>query len=63
MLDMNLVLPEDAPVYLEFLSTPIGEFQNGYKRWQDRLGKIDYANRRVQLGSNPLYAPFLKNLH
>jgi len=61
MLDMNLTLPEDAPIYLEFVSTPLGEFKKGYEQWQNRLGKIDYASRRVQLKTNPLYAPFLKD--
>ena len=61
MLDMNLALPEDAPIYLEFLQTPVGCFQIGFKRWQEMLQQINYASRRVQLISNPLYSPFLKS--
>jgi hypothetical protein len=60
-LDMNLVLPEDAPIYLKFISTPFGEFKKGYDQLQNRLGQIDFATRRVQLKTNPLYAPFLKD--
>lgn len=61
ILDMNLIFPEDAPIHLEFISTSVGEFKAGYERWQNKLGKIDYASRRIQLKTNPLYAPFLKD--
>jgi len=60
MLDMNLVLPEDMPIYLEFLSTTRGEFEIGYRCWQSKLDAIDYESRRTQLKADPLYAPFLK---
>jgi len=59
-LDMNLALPEDSPIYLEFLSTPPGEFDAGYARFQDRLTAIDYESRRSQLRNVPLYSRFLQ---
>jgi hypothetical protein len=61
MLDMNLALPEDAPIYLDFLSTPAGQFQAGYTRYKHALDQIDYASRRMSLRNVPLYAPFLQN--
>jgi hypothetical protein len=61
MLDMNLALPEDAPIYLQFLATPVGEFQNGYRRYKQALDRIDYDNRRTSLRDIPPYAPFLQN--
>jgi hypothetical protein len=59
MLDMNLVLPEDAPIYLEFLDTPIGGFAAGYAKLQGRVDAIDYEKRRVRLRDVEPYAPFL----
>jgi hypothetical protein len=61
MLDMNLALPEDAPIYLDFLSTPVGQFQVGYARYKQALERIDYSTRRTSLRSVPPYAPFLQN--
>jgi hypothetical protein len=61
MLDMNLSLPEDAAIYLDFLSTPAGQFQAGYERYKAALDKIDSAARRTTLKNVPLYAPYLRN--
>jgi len=61
MLDMNLSLPEDAPVFLEFLSTPAGQFQVGYTKYRQALDQIDYPSRRASLRDVPFYAPFLQN--
>ena len=61
MLDMNLALPEDAPIYLDFLSTPTGQFQAGYARYKQALDQIDYTSRRTSLRNIALYAPFLQN--
>jgi hypothetical protein len=61
MLDMNLVLPEDAPIHLEFLCTPSGQFQAGYAKYKQALERIDYPSRRAALRNAPLYAPFLQN--
>ncbi len=60
MLGMNLVLPEDTPIYLEFLATPKGHFANGYAAYQKRLEGINYETRKEKLRDDPLYAPFLK---
>ena|ERR1041384_2329586 len=60
MVDMNLVLPEDVPMYLEFLSTPAGQFQTGYARLQQRLAKIDFERRRKQLRDVQPYARILQ---
>src|SRR4051794_29665852 len=61
MLDMNLALPQDAPIYLDFLSTPAGQFQAGYARYNQALDRIDYTSRRTSLRNVALYAPFLRN--
>jgi hypothetical protein len=61
MLDMNLALPEDAPIYLQFLSTPAGEFAPGYAEFSRKLDAIDYDRRRVELRGIMPYAPFLQN--
>jgi len=60
MLDANLALPEDAPIYLEFLATPPGQFDAGYAKFQQQIGAIDYNRRRADLKDQPLYAPFLR---
>jgi hypothetical protein len=58
MLDMNLMLPDDIPFYLEFLGTLEGQFYEGYRKWQDALNRIDYGARKEALRANPLHAPF-----
>ena len=60
MLNINLMLPEDIPHYLEFLHTPTGHFSEGYSKWQDALTQIDYHARKEFLRMTPLYAPFCK---
>ncbi|WP_127718448.1 hypothetical protein [Halobacteriovorax sp. HLS] len=57
-LDMDLVLKEDIPKMLEFLKTPLGEFDRGYKVWTAYLDQINYTNRQKQLRGNPLYSKF-----
>jgi hypothetical protein len=61
MLDMNLALPEDAPVYLAFLATPSGQFQSGYAEYQRALSAVDLVSRRKKLRGVPLYERFLQN--
>jgi hypothetical protein len=57
-LDMNLMLPEDIPIHLEFLGTPPGEFDRGHERWRFAMAGIDFKTRARQLRNNPLYRPF-----
>ncbi|NQD38710.1 hypothetical protein HPT27_16930 [Permianibacter sp. IMCC34836] len=59
-LDMNLVIQEDIPAMLDFLSTPRGQFSTGYERW-DRITKnIDYKKRMMQLREIEPYSPICK---
>jgi hypothetical protein len=58
---MNLALPEDAPIYLDFLSTPVGQFQIGHTRYKQALDRINYDSRRTSLRNTLPYAPFLQN--
>ena len=60
MLHMNLALPEDAPIYLQFLATPSRQFQAGYTKYRQALEAIDYPSRRTSLRDMPFYAPFLQ---
>lgn len=60
MLDMNLILPEDIPIYLRFLNTPMGRFAEGYSEFQDALERIDYTARQKALATIPIYARFCR---
>jgi hypothetical protein len=59
-LGMNLVIKEDIPIYIEFLKTPVGEFEQGYSKWRDELSEIDIENRMKLLKKNPIYTDFCK---
>jgi len=59
IVNMNLNIPEDAEIFLAFLSTPSGQFESGYALLQRWLNSIDYDLRRKTLRDKPLYAPFL----
>lgn len=62
MVNVNLNIPEDAEIFLAFLSTPLGQFESGYALLQRRLDSIDYDLRRKTLRDNPLYAPFISTI-
>jgi len=57
-LDMNLVIVDDVPIYLEFLECAPNQFERGYRRFRDALHQIDIEARQRELRTNPLYAPF-----
>lgn len=59
-LDMNFVLVEDVPIHLDFLATPIGAFDEGYRQWRRALDAIDYSSRHQRLRDDPIYAQFCK---
>jgi hypothetical protein len=61
MLDMNLALPEDVPIYLEFLSSPVGQFKTGHAKFQRQLDEIDYVSRRERLRHVFPYSSFLES--
>ncbi len=58
MLDMNLVTAADVPIYLEFLSTPPGQFADGYRRFVEAMDRIDREERRRSLSQTPPYTPY-----
>ncbi|HEV3145796.1 MAG TPA: hypothetical protein VGZ47_18045 [Gemmataceae bacterium] len=60
LLDMNLMVAEDIPIYLEFLETPAGQFEQGCKKFNEALDRIEIEARRQQLTHIPLYAPYCK---
>lgn len=61
-IDMNLVVVEDVPIYLEFLATPKGQYAEGYRKWQEALDRVHsperQRERQIQLAGDPFYAPF-----
>jgi hypothetical protein len=58
LLPLNLMLPEDIPIYLEFLATPRGQFERGFRRFDEALRRIDYESRRRLLTADPFYGQF-----
>lgn len=59
-LDLNLVTREDIPALIQFISTPIGEFKNGFNLWKDYINSIDITHRKHKLRNNPFYELFCK---
>ncbi|QAU34169.1 hypothetical protein [Janthinobacterium sp. 17J80-10] len=55
-LDLHLMLADDVPLYLAFLTTPIGAFEDARKAWRAALAGLDYASRKQQLRNDPVYA-------
>lgn len=60
MLDMNLLVQDDIPAYLEFLSAPVGDFDNGFATLKKYLESVDLEKRKRQLKEIFPYAPFCK---
>lgn len=60
MLRLNLTLPEDVPIFLEFLATPHGDFQRGYAEFEKNCDAIDIRKRQAMLKNDPIYAPFCR---
>jgi len=58
MMDMNLMTPEDVPAYLDFLETPPAAFEEGYKKLQQYLNRIDIKKRAAALVTDPFYERF-----
>lgn len=61
MLNINLMIAEDVPLYLEFLATSPGQFEQGYRKLQEGLDRIDIRARQRALADIPFYAPFCKD--
>jgi hypothetical protein len=59
-LDIKLGLAEDVPIHLEFLSTPLGRFKEGYNKWNEALRSIDHAARVEKLRDYPIDHPFFR---
>lgn len=58
MMDMNLVVPEDVPAYLEFLNTPVGLFNEGYSKFRQHLQDVNIEERQKALSEIPFYKAF-----
>jgi hypothetical protein len=59
-LDMNLVLPEDIPIHIEFLKIPVGKIDEGYRKWRGKIEQIDFKRRCKNLKGHEIYGPFCK---
>lgn len=59
-LDMDLTVAEDVPIFLKFLDTRIGCFDEGYREFNLSMEKIDRNRRRKTLKKHPLYSIFCK---
>lgn len=57
-LDMNLVVVDDVPHCIAFLSTPVGKFEDGWVEWKKRLEVIDYKERQERLRTDLIYKAF-----
>jgi hypothetical protein len=55
-LNYQLITPEDIPVMLAFLSTPLGDESSGWKEWRSYWEKLDLESRRQQLKDNSYYS-------
>jgi hypothetical protein len=59
-LGINLVLPEDVPIFLRFLETPIGNFEAGNAAFEKALVDRDESTRQEQLREIWPYDPLAK---
>lgn len=59
-LDMNLVLPADISIHIEFLQTPKGKFEQGLQRWKENINQINFKKRCQELRDHEIYGPFCK---
>ncbi|TCS33990.1 hypothetical protein EDC30_11416 [Paucimonas lemoignei] len=55
-LDLHLMLVEDVPLHLAFLQSPLGAFWESQSDWHAKLAELNYAERRVSLKDDPIYA-------
>lgn len=56
MIDMNFIIPEDIPIFTEFLDTPVGGFEAAYVHFIERLQAIDAPKRMKALKHTEPYA-------
>lgn len=61
MLDLNLLIKDDADFLLEILNDQsITTGEQAMAKFEEFYGKIDMNKRKQELSSKPLYAPFCK---
>lgn len=58
MLNLDLMFPEDIPIYLEFLQAPKNGFAAAFRKWDAALQNIDRKARAQNLKNDPLYEPY-----
>ena len=60
ILNHQLITTEDIPAIVNFLRTPIGQEQNGWKTWRQYWENIDLEARKQTLKDNPYYSTLVK---
>jgi len=55
ILNHQLITSEDIPAIIDFLSTPLGQEINGWRKWRAYWNNVDIEFRRHQLKNNPFY--------
>lgn len=55
IMNQQLVVAEDVPFILDFLSTASGKERDAWQAWEAYWNGIDYEQRKQALASNPFY--------
>jgi len=55
ILNHQLIVRDDIPAFVRFLSTPSGEEDLAWKEWEHYWESVDYAARREQLANDDYY--------
>lgn len=56
MMDVDLTTVDDIDAFVEFLKTPLGKFDEGYKKLDSYLNSIDRKARKEQLKNTMPYS-------
>ena len=56
ILNYQLITSEDIPAIIQFLNTPQGEEQEGWRKWHSYWDTLDITQRRDSLEGNSYYS-------
>ncbi len=56
VLNHQLIIKEDIPAIVDFLSTPKGKELEAWKNWMAYWDNVDYERRKQLLKHNPYYS-------
>ncbi len=60
MLDMNLIISDDAQMFIDLLKTPIADFQLAFANYKKSQDKINIEDRKTLLKDKEPYTIFCK---